>query len=83
MPIFDYRCLDCEAEFEFLVRPNKPAPTCPDCQSFHLEKMIAAPAVSSDSTKERARTSGLARNKKIGAEKARADHEYYHKHRDH
>jgi putative FmdB family regulatory protein len=82
MPIFDYKCLECDVEFEFLVRPNSPEPSCPECDSRNLNKLIAAPAVSSDATRERARRSGLARNKKIGKEKAHAEHEYFHKEMD-
>ena len=80
MPIFDYTCCECGYAFERLVRSNTVQVNCPECSSPEIEKMISAPAVSSDATKERARQSGLARNKKLGVEKSHAEHEYYHKH---
>ncbi len=82
MPMFDYTCRQCGHAFERLIRPKSPEPSCPECESLDVEKMISAPAVSSDGTRERARQSGLARNKKIGKEKAHAEHEYFHKEMD-
>ena len=82
MPMFDYTCRQCGHAFERLIRPKSPEPTCPECESPDVEKMISAPAVSSDGTRERTRQSGLRRNKKIGVEKAHAEHEYFHKNID-
>lgn len=32
MPIFEYRCAECEAEHEVIVLPREDAPNaCPDC----------------------------------------------------
>ena len=50
MPIFDFRCLDCDEEFEALVL--KTPATCPKCQSARLEQQISSFAVSSESTRE-------------------------------
>ena len=50
MPIFDFRCLDCDEEFEALVL--KTVATCPKCQSARLEQQISSFAVSSESTRE-------------------------------
>ena len=83
MPIFEYKCLGCGHLFEYLILPKSSEAFCPQCESREVEKMVSAPAVSSDGTKERARQSGLALNKKLGAEKSRAEHEYFHKHHDH
>jgi putative FmdB family regulatory protein len=80
MPIFEYHCRECEHAFEVLILPRSPEPRCPECESKDIEKLLSAPTMSSDGTKERARQSGLARNRKLGVEKSRADHEYYHKH---
>ena len=82
MPIFEYQCLGCGHMFEYLILPKSSAASCPECESAEVEKMISVPAISSDGTKERARQSGLARNKRLGVEKSRADHEYFHKHHD-
>jgi putative FmdB family regulatory protein len=48
MPIFQYRCLDCNYEFEAVVMQNhsafKEPEQCPNCRSQIIEKMITAPA---------------------------------------
>jgi putative FmdB family regulatory protein len=44
MPIYEYRCHDCEAKFEALVRGGE-AVACPHCGSSSLEKQLTAAAV--------------------------------------
>ena len=46
MPIYEYRCLSCDATFEALVRGGD-AVTCPHCGSSSLGKLISVPFVSS------------------------------------
>ncbi|ARE40427.1 Reverse gyrase [Rhodovulum sp. P5] len=42
MPIYNYRCNACEAEFELLVRlSSDTAPTCPECDSSDLTRMVS------------------------------------------
>lgn len=41
MPIFEYRCQQCEKEFETLVR-GKEKPECPSCNSRKLEKLLSS-----------------------------------------
>ena len=45
MPIYDYRCKACNAEFELLVR-GATAPACPMCGATELERALSriAPA---------------------------------------
>jgi putative FmdB family regulatory protein len=45
MPLYDYRCKTCQAEFELLVRSST-VPTCPQCASTELERAVSriAPA---------------------------------------
>jgi putative FmdB family regulatory protein len=45
MPIYDYQCQSCQAEFEQLVRPSS-TPTCPQCGSLALQRLVSriAPA---------------------------------------
>ncbi|WP_088279798.1 zinc ribbon domain-containing protein [Ideonella sp. A 288] len=50
MPLFDYRCTACQADFELLVRSST-VPTCPQCGSTALERQLSrlAPAGTSAS----------------------------------
>jgi putative FmdB family regulatory protein len=43
MPIYDYRCKDCDKNFELLVRSSS-IPVCPACGSQQLEKLLSIPA---------------------------------------
>ncbi len=43
MPIYDFRCNDCNKTFELLVKTST-VPACPACASTQLEKMVSAPA---------------------------------------
>lgn len=43
MPIYDYRCKDCDKTFELLVRSSS-TPACPTCCSRQLEKLLSRPA---------------------------------------
>jgi putative FmdB family regulatory protein len=52
MPIFEYECRACGHDFEALVLPTTPAPTCPKCQSADLEKLLSSPAVSTDGMRQ-------------------------------
>ena len=54
MPIYEYRCQDCETRFEALVRGDGVI-TCPHCDSSSLDKLLSAPVILSGRT---ARQSG-------------------------
>ena len=43
MPLYEYNCHDCSAEFELLVRSDE-KPRCPECDSPKLEKLLSVPA---------------------------------------
>ena len=45
MPLFDFRCRPCGAEFEALVRPPQD-PVCPSCGGADLEKLATSFSVS-------------------------------------
>ncbi len=52
MPLYAYRCADCDKEFETLVRSGE-TPECPACHSAHLDRqlsLIAKPASGGDSS---------------------------------
>lgn len=43
MPIYEYRCDDCQEPFELFVRSvsRPPKAVCPQCGSEHVEKAIS------------------------------------------
>ena len=48
MPIYEYRCKNCEERVEVLVRSEiSVSPTCPNCGSPRLEKLLSVPYVMS------------------------------------
>jgi len=49
MPVYEYRCLDCEAKFETLVR-GEGGVSCPRCGSTALEKLLSASVMLSGRT---------------------------------
>ncbi|MBN2069884.1 MAG: zinc ribbon domain-containing protein [Candidatus Krumholzibacteriota bacterium] len=42
MPIFEYKCSDCEKEFEELVISDRTSVNCPSCGSGRIEKLFSA-----------------------------------------
>lgn len=81
MPIFEYTCKSCGREFETLVRPGTTA-ACPHCASTELERLTSLPAVHSSGTHALALKAAAKRDKKQGAENARAQREYELHHND-
>lgn len=53
MPIYEYRCRNCDMTFEMLVRTGADV-TCPHCGDASLDKLISAPFVSSGQTARQA-----------------------------
>lgn len=45
MPLYDFRCRSCGAEFEALVRPPQD-PVCVSCSSVDLERLVTGFSVS-------------------------------------
>lgn len=43
MPLYEYTCPSCQAEFELLVRASD-TPACPTCGSQRIEKQLSVPA---------------------------------------
>jgi putative FmdB family regulatory protein len=54
MPIFEYRCSDCEREFEAFVTAERTA-ACPACHGGNLVKLLSSPGMvgGSDTTRGR------------------------------
>src|SRR5262245_53022549 len=69
MPIFEFTCRSCGAEFEVLVRGPE-APACPACQSLSLERTLSMFSVA---TAERSKTSLAAAKKRYQQSKTRQD----------
>ena len=44
MPLFEYRCRDCEKRFEEIVL-GEAKPRCPSCESRKVEKLLSVFAV--------------------------------------
>ena len=44
MPIYEYKCLKCEHQFEVIQRfSDNPIKSCPKCKKNNIKKMISAP----------------------------------------
>jgi putative FmdB family regulatory protein len=48
MPIYEYRCADCERHFERYVATAGAAATCPTCGSAQVKRMLSLFAMKSD-----------------------------------
>ena len=46
MPIYEYRCQECERPFEKLVRAFREEVACPDCGSASVERLLSTFAMS-------------------------------------
>ena len=46
MPIFEYRCRDCGAEFEKIVRSDGDSVICEQCHGRKLDRLLSVFAVS-------------------------------------
>ncbi len=45
MPVYEYRCNNCEEQVEMLVRSESTRLACPICGSLDLEKLLSVPYV--------------------------------------
>lgn len=81
MPIYEYRCQSCQAEFETLVRAGS-HPTCPSCSSDQLERLLSLPAIKSDTTHDLAMRAARKRDAKQAQINARVQREYELSHND-
>jgi len=57
MPIFEYRCDDCQKEFEALVRASS-QPVCPHCGGTRLSKLLSVFATGQSPSREPAFAGG-------------------------
>ena len=52
MPLYEYRCRECNNRFELLVRDSQQG-VCPACHSEDLERLVSSFAVSSPEMRQR------------------------------
>jgi putative FmdB family regulatory protein len=83
MPLYDFKCRACGKTFEGLVRPERPAVTCPKCGAGDLDRLTSAFAVSS--AESRAASAKQSREHQVRANKDKviADIEYRREHEGH
>ncbi|MCD6506841.1 zinc ribbon domain-containing protein [Candidatus Poribacteria bacterium] len=45
MPIYEYRCKECGERIEVLIRSEEEIPSCPNCGSEQMERLLSVPQV--------------------------------------
>lgn len=81
MPIYEYRCQQCNNEFETLVLKGA-TPACPACQSTSLERQVSLAAIKSEGTHALALKAAKRRDAQQADDKNRAQREYELHHND-
>ena len=81
MPIYEYRCEACGAEFEALVL-GKTVPRCPSCEGQDLERVLSLPTVHSSSTHAMSMRAAKKRDKAQGTERMIEQQKYEQAHND-
>jgi putative FmdB family regulatory protein len=82
MPIYEYICRSCEADFESWVRKETDTPSCPECQSTNLEKQLSRPRVHSQGRKDRSMRAAKKRDASQAKENAYTQQQYEANHDD-
>ncbi|MDA7796833.1 zinc ribbon domain-containing protein [Gammaproteobacteria bacterium] len=45
MPIYEYKCSNCEHQFELIQKfSDQPAEICPECSQKSIQKLVSAPS---------------------------------------
>ncbi|MFC1868008.1 zinc ribbon domain-containing protein [Thermodesulfobacteriota bacterium] len=47
MPIYEYRCMKCNKEFEYLVFGSDSAVSCPECNGEKVKRQMSACSIKS------------------------------------
>lgn len=79
MPIYEYSCRKCGADFELLVR-NKKTPACSACGSDDLSRRFSLPAVQSESTRANAMKAARKRDNTTATDRVEAQRLYEKNH---
>jgi len=82
MPIYEYECLKCGHQFEYLVLPASPEPTCPECRRQDLKRLVSLCAVSSEATRQAHLDRARKQYGKVNREKQYEEHKQAHHHDD-
>jgi len=82
MPIYEYECLGCGHQFEYLVLSKSPAAECPSCGKKELKQLISQYAVSSASTRQANLAAAKKKAASVHKEKAHEEHKALHDHYD-
>jgi len=80
MPIFEYECLACEQQFEYLERANSPRAACPSCGAERVQRLVSLCAVSSDASRAANLNAAHHRAAARRQEKQRSEHAQHHDH---
>lgn len=83
MPLFEYHCRQCSFEFELLVLPGRSSvENCPRCHSCEVQRLPSMFAVDSPETRQSTLAKG--RRERLGEQRERAvaEIEAIHNHRD-
>jgi putative FmdB family regulatory protein len=81
MPIYDFSCRSCGHVFETLVRSSA-TPSCPECKSEDLDRMLSLPVVKSDTTRAIIKRETKRRDHSQAAEREHAQRQYEASHDD-
>jgi len=79
MPIFEYDCLECGKQFEYLQRTGVQA-TCFECGSDHLRRLVSLCGVSSEASREANLSAAHGRAAAKRNDKQRSEHAEHHGH---
>lgn len=79
MPLYDFRCRTCSAEFEALVRTGD-TPRCPECGGGDLERLLSTFALSTEERRQAAVRDSRKRQIAKNRDKVIAEEEYRAKH---
>jgi putative FmdB family regulatory protein len=80
MPIFEYACRDCGAEFEHLLRGAASQVTCPSCGRENLQRLVSLCGVSSEESRTANLSAAHQRAAKKRYDRQRSEHAQHHEH---
>ena len=84
MPLYEYKCLACERQFELLILRASQTVACPACSSESVERLLSLFSVSSDASRQSSVASARKRNAELNStqnpDKARIQIDHSHQH---